>query len=147
MKLDIPDVRKCCRENPPREGCDESWPEGWDEHTAVTLREAGRGVLTYLVNVSNRQLQEYQKRNPQKDPALLEAKFMWSVFLLALAIVTDYEKQDDSPKGLEASEQVITDDESAASQRDVAVRRLTRAAAWTVFPVLDTVSSMEIEGD
>ncbi len=145
MTLDDLNVLKCCKEVPPREGCQSSWRPGWDEYTAVELEEDPDGKLTYFVNVSNFYLMDHQKNNPTKDPLLLEAKFMWSLLLLSIAIVIDYQKQEQTHDASQEVAEEIGGVQSFSSQRDEAILRLTRAVALMVFPVIGVVGSLTLE--
>ncbi len=135
------DIQKCCKEDPPREGCDASWPSDWNEHTGIQIMENPGGGLTYMINVSNVHLLEHQKQNPTKDPLLLESKFMWALLLLAIAIVADYQKEEEAQSVRDDTVSAIEEANSFGTRRDDDVMRVTRAAAQTVFPIIDTVGA------
>ena len=145
-KLNDLDIVKCCKQSPPRDGCD-PWPnENWDDYTAVTLEENPEtGGMTYYVNVDNIYLLDYQKSNIAKDAALIEAKFMWIQVLMALSIVEHYRRSEDQESDKKVNDEAVDQEESPAARRDADVERMSRACAQLILPTMDAVGSMTSE--
>lgn len=136
------DIRRCSKDG--REGTD-SWPADWSERTAVTIEDNPEsGGITYFVNVDNIFLRDYQKQMQGKDPALVEARFLWSLVLLSLSLVEYYAREEEEEP---ASSDAESDDgvRSLAERRDEHVARTTEAAAQLILPTMDAVGAMTSE--
>jgi hypothetical protein len=143
-KLGDMDIVKCCKVFPARYGCDQSWPDdSWSDFTAVKLEpNPETGGITYLVNVDNLYLLDYQKQSVSKDPSLIEAKFMWSLVLMSLSIVEHYRKLEEEQSDEEEIQESVEDSQGLMSRRDEDVERMTTACAQLILPSLDAVATM-----
>ena len=138
------EVVKCCKADPPRAGCDQSWPdESWNEFTAVKLEpNPETDGIAYLVNVDNIYLLDYQKQSFTKDPSLVEAKFLWSLVLMSLSIVEHYRKLEEKQTDKDEILETLEEDSNLISKRDEDVERMTSACAQLILPSLDAVATM-----
>ncbi len=141
-----PNVQKCCRQNPPRAGCI-SWPDNsWNEYTAVEIEENPETLeLTYMVNVDNIYLSDYQKQKITVSASLIETKFTVALYLMALSVVTEHERQPAPSPGDEADSSGGTDNMTGTELRDFTVRQATRGIAQLILPMMDAVGTMSSE--
>ncbi len=145
------DILKCRKDATGYDDCI-PWPdETWSDRTAVKVEENPEtGGLTYFVNVDNIYLKDYQKQGISKDPALIEAKFMWALVFNALSLVEHYRKLDERKSEKDEINEAIEDDQSLTSRRDEDIELMTSAQAQLILPAMDAIAAMTsdlLEGD
>lgn len=111
---------------------DENW-ERWDfkDRTALVVKRGGEEGYDFYVNVDNVALKTEQKRS-SKESNLLEAQFKYGVTVLGLAYLkeaSDQEQQDGTADG--------------DPQEDV--RRITRALAPVVIPMVESLGGLDAD--
>jgi hypothetical protein len=90
-------------------------------------------VFDFYVNVDNKHLRTAQKES-KEEPKLLEAKFIYSLVLIGLALISEGRTHQKSPE----------ESENEAETIDGFVARATAALAPVLLPMVDTIGGLSL---
>ncbi|MDQ3728776.1 MAG: hypothetical protein M3355_04230 [Actinomycetota bacterium] len=112
----------------------------FNEQSALVLvatgdSENGVDIYDFYVNVDNKYLRTVQKGSPRTDPNLLEAKFVYALVLIGLAVLHDASQKNAPSDVDDASDAPVTD----------GVRRISEALAPVLLPMVDTIGSLSLD--
>lgn len=130
----------------PQDAWEEQEPTPFDEYTALRIKHAGlfgengneKSVFDFYINVDNIFLKTALK-DARKDPKTTEAKFIYGMTLLGLAMI----KHDTDVKS--STSQVSARDDKDDWRIDEKVETLTSAAAIVILLMIDELSELDIE--
>ena len=126
---------------------------GFNKFTALRIKNAPSAegdpavpsTITYdfFVNVDNQWLKSEQKRSKQQSPKILEARFMYSLVLVGLALLQE-DRTRPRPETSEEDADAPTD-ESNGENVEKRVDRFTAALAPILLPMLELIPDLEDE--
>lgn len=136
--LSLPEIKRI------REG---EWSKyGFTELTALSVKNAGlsdesggSNVYDFFVNVDNKFLRIAEKES-RDDPKLLQARFVYGMVLVGLALLQDYQSDGEEPGGDDARDSAVADIERTISTT-------TRALGPILLPMIDAIGGLAIGDD
>lgn len=127
---------------------DEWLQHGFTELTALTVKNAGSNddstdgadVYDFYINVDNKYLRTVQKES-KAEPKLLQAKFVYGMVLVGLALLQDTQLAQKVPPPDNG------DGSDTADDAEKLVERSTRALAPILLPMLETIGALDVSDE
>ena len=116
-----------------------NWDQhGFDEGSALEVKSAGAedGAYDFFVNVDNKYLRTVMKESPNRDPKLLEAKFTYTLVLMAMAMLQEDRTNKPPTSGTDSAE---------VPSPEGTIGKITRAIAPVILPVLDAIGGLDLD--
>ena len=108
--------------------------QGFDERTALQVKDDGQGGYDFFVNMDNVHLKSEIKVNTKIDSKILEARFKFGLVLIGIAILEHFEHQSDADSG-EVEEGTIYKQ----------IGTFTRATAPILLPMISSLGDLELD--
>jgi hypothetical protein len=125
---------------------EEEWGDhpGFNELTALRVVNAGStddatdaaDIYDFYINVDNKYLRTVQKES-KVEPKLLQAKFVYGMVLVGLALLQDDQLASTTPPP-------EGDETAHAGDAEQLVERSTRALAPILLPMLETIGALDV---